>query len=119
MTTDAPHPAWPAATLTRTEQDPQRFAVPVRARVGSWVGVRAQRGRHGTAHATGAWLAQQARNLLMDLDDAGRRIRFLIRDRDAKFTAAFAAVLAAIDVRIIRTPVRHRGRTRSTNASSA
>jgi transposase InsO family protein len=41
-------------------------------------------------------------NPLMDLNDAGRRFRFLIRDRDAKFTAAFTA----IDVRIIRTPVR-------------
>jgi putative transposase len=59
-----------------------------------------------TAHPTGAWLTQLARNLLMDLEDVGRSFRFLIRDRDAKFTAAFDAVFVGADIHILRTPVR-------------
>ncbi len=59
-----------------------------------------------TAHPTGAWPTQQARNLTMDLDDAGLRFRFLIRDRDSRFTAAFDAIFTAINIHIIRTPVR-------------
>jgi hypothetical protein len=59
-----------------------------------------------TAYPTGAWLAQQARNLLMALEDAGRRFQYLVRDRDAKFTAAFDTVFTAVDIKVIKMPVQ-------------
>jgi putative transposase len=57
-----------------------------------------------TAHPTGAWVAQQARNLLMDLDERADSLRFLLRDRHAKFTAAFDTVLIAAGIEVIRAP---------------
>jgi putative transposase len=51
-------------------------------------------------------MLQQARNLLMELDDREQRVRFLIHDRNTKFPRAFDALLASENVRVIRTPIR-------------
>jgi hypothetical protein len=59
-----------------------------------------------TAHPTGNWVTQQTRNLFMELREGADRFRFLIRDRDSKFTTAFDGVFTGADIRIIRTPVR-------------
>jgi putative transposase len=59
-----------------------------------------------TPHPSGAWVAQQARNFLMDLGDRAAKFTLLIRDRDSKFTNVFDAVFANEGIRALRTPVR-------------
>src|SRR5665213_2538375 len=59
-----------------------------------------------TAHPTGSWVVQQARNLTMVLEDRVHPVKFLIRDRDTKFTSSFDEVFRAEGIRIIRTPIR-------------
>jgi putative transposase len=59
-----------------------------------------------TAHPTGEWVAQAARNLMMDLGDQDDRFRFLIRDRDAKFPALFDAILADAGINVVLSGVR-------------
>jgi putative transposase len=59
-----------------------------------------------TAHPTGAWVAQQARKLLLSLGEQAAAWKFLIRDRDSKFTRAFDNVWRASGGEVIWTPVR-------------
>jgi hypothetical protein len=54
-----------------------------------------------TLHPTGEWTAQQARNLIMDLGEQARRVKFMIRDRGSNYTAAFDAVLADAGIRTV------------------
>jgi putative transposase len=59
-----------------------------------------------TEHPTGAFVTQVARNFVADLAEAGRSVKFLIRDRDAKYTASFDEVFRSEGTRVIKTPVR-------------
>ena len=59
-----------------------------------------------TSHPTGAWTTQQARNLLMDLDDHAATVRFLIRDRAGQFTTAFDTVLVGAGIDTVKIPPR-------------
>ncbi len=72
------------------------FALEVRSRYVHILGT--------TSHPTGAWTTQQARNLLMDLDDHVATFRFLVRDRAAQFTTSFDALLAGAGIATVKIP---------------
>ena len=59
-----------------------------------------------TAHPVGDWMVQQARNLVMNLEEAGVRARFLIHDRASSFPTAFDQVLGEAGISVIRSAVR-------------
>ena len=74
------------------------FALEVRSRFVHILGT--------TSHPTGAWTTQQARKLLIDLDDRAATFRFLVRDRARQFTASFDAVLAGAGIDPVKIPPR-------------
>jgi putative transposase len=59
-----------------------------------------------TTHPTACWVAQAARNLVMDLEDAGCRARFLIQDRDGKFPGLFDTVLKDAGIEIVLSGIQ-------------
>jgi putative transposase len=73
-----------------------------------WMDIATRRVRLGgvTANPDSAWVTQQARNLIMALGEEGRDVKFLIHDRDAKFSGPFHEVFLTERVRVIRTPIK-------------
>jgi putative transposase len=71
-----------------------------------------------TANPTGAWVSQQARQITWALRERSAPLRFLIRDRDSKFTRDFDTVFAREGIEIVRTPVRAPKANASPSASS-
>jgi putative transposase len=69
-------------------------------------GTRRVRILGATQHPVQSWVVQQARNLLMDLEEAGMSVKFVLHDRDASFTAAFDAVFQAAGTKIVRCAVQ-------------
>jgi hypothetical protein len=89
---------WHRRLVTNTETNLRLLRLEVRNRYVHILGT--------TSHPTGAWTTQQARNLLMDLDDRATSFRFLIRDRAGQFTTSFDAVLTGAGIDTVKIPPR-------------
>jgi hypothetical protein len=74
------------------------FVIEVESRVVHLLGV--------SKHPVDTWVTQVARNFTSGLEETARRFRFLVRDRDTKFTRSFDAVFSAVGIEILKTPVR-------------
>jgi putative transposase len=59
-----------------------------------------------TRHPTGEWVTQQDRSFMIDLGDQARCFRFLVRDRDTKFSASLDARFADVGISVLRSPPR-------------
>ncbi len=59
-----------------------------------------------TAHPTATWTTQLARNVVMDLQGAGATVKYLIHDRDSRYTAAFDAVFRSEGIAIVKTGIQ-------------
>src|SRR5262249_14739872 len=59
-----------------------------------------------TAHPTAAWVGQAARNLVMDLEDAGCNLKYLIRDRDGKYPGIFDVILADAGIKVVLSGIQ-------------
>ena len=68
-----------------------------------------------TSHPTAAWVTQQARNLALKMGDTLAERKFLLHDRDVLFGQSFDTVFRSEGLRVIKTPVRAPGPTRSAN----
>jgi hypothetical protein len=71
-----------------------------------------------TANPNGCWGTQQARNLLLMVGERGRRLRLVLRDRDAKFASSFDDLVCSEGAEVLLTPVRAPTRTLTPSAGS-
>jgi putative transposase len=94
-----------AAELVGSGRAPRNATWPTPREVGT-DGSRRIHLSPSTVHPDSAWVTQQARNLAMNLDGRSTAARFLIRDRDSKFSRSCDTVLRSEGIRVIRAPVR-------------